>query len=220
MARSKKLEERRGRMAEILAELKRLYPTAHCSLNFETPYQLLIATILSAQCTDDRVNKVTPALFERYPDAQAASKAKPADLERLVASTGFFRAKAKSILETSRLLVEHHGGQVPQELESLVKLRGVGRKTANVVLGNAYGIPGMVVDTHVGRLSRRMGMTKASDPVKVEHDLMELVPREDWVLFSHLLICHGRAVCDARKPDCGGCTLANLCPKTGVRAKK
>lgn len=203
----------------LIAHLKHLYPDAHCALDFETPFQLLIATILSAQCTDARVNLVTKVLFKKYPDAVAMSKATLPDLESIIKSTGFFRAKARSLLETSIRLVEKYGGTVPADLEILKNLRGVGRKTANVVLGNAYGIPGMVVDTHVGRLSRRLGLTRATDPVKVEFALMKLVPKEDWVMFSHWLISHGRAVCDARKPKCQECPLAESCPKNGVPKK-
>lgn len=210
-------------MALTLQRLKRLYPDAHCSLTYETPFQLLCATILSAQCTDERVNKVTPPLFKRYPDALAMSRAKPADLEELVRTTGFYNAKAKSLLETSKALVAMSGvdsarGEVPQDLEVLVGLRGVGRKTANVVLGNAYGIAsGVVVDTHVGRLSRRLGFTKHQDPVKVEKDLEKIVPREDWIVLPHLFILHGRAVCMARSPRCERCVLNEGCPKKGVK---
>ena len=211
---AKPLEKRR--MAEVLRILKREYPEARCSLDYETPFQLMVATILSAQCTDERVNKVTPELFKRYPDARAMAAAPLNEIEKLVQSTGFFRNKALSISETSRVLVEKYGGKVPRELDQLVALRGVGRKTANVVLGNAYGVPGLVVDTHVGRLSRRLGFTRQQDPVKVELEMMEWVPREDWTLFSHLLICHGRAVCTARGPRCEVCPLARLCPKIGV----
>lgn len=203
-------------MARVLSVLKREYPEAKCSLDFETPFQLLIATILSAQCTDERVNKVTPPLFRKFPDARAMAKAKPAQIEDLIRTTGFFRSKTKSILETSKVLVEKHGGEVPRNLEELVVLRGVGRKTANVVLGNAFDTPGLVVDTHVGRISRRLGFTKESDPVKVEYAMEEVVPREDWTVFSHLLIAHGRAVCDARKPACEECQLKALCPRVGV----
>jgi endonuclease III len=198
--------------------LQRLYPGARCSLDYQTPFQLLVATILSAQCTDERVNMVTPELFRRYPTPRDVAEAEPAEIEELIRSTGFFRSKTKSLQACSRDLVEKHGGAVPRSLEELTPLRGVGRKTANVVLGNAYGIPGVVVDTHVTRLSRRMGLTRQGDPVKIEHDLMEKVPRKDWTLFSHLLIHHGRAVCQARKPRCPDCALARVCPKVGVPA--
>lgn len=201
---------------KIISLLKKNYPEAHCYLNFETPFQLLVATILSAQCTDDRVNKVTPALFKKFPTPEKMSKATLKELEQLISSTGFFRMKAQSIFETSKILAKDFEGEVPKELDKLVKLRGVGRKTANVVLGNAYGIPGMVVDTHVGRLSRRLGLTKKLDPVKVEEDLMKCIPKEDWVQFSHLLIAHGRALCTARRAKCEECFMNDFCPKKGV----
>jgi endonuclease III len=202
-----------ARVLQIISLLKREYPEAHCYLHFETPFQLLVATILSAQCTDDRVNKVTPALFARFPDAESMAKGKLSEIEKLISSTGFFRMKAKSLSETSRVLMETYGGELPRSLEKLTALRGVGRKTANVVLGNAFGIPGMVVDTHVGRLTRRMGLTLEKDPVKVEADLEKLVPRDDWVAFSHLLIAHGRAICTARKAKCDECFLYRFCDR-------
>ena len=205
-----------ARVRRITRGLAKLYPDAHCALNFENPLQLLIATILSAQCTDVRVNLVTPALFARYRDAQAFAVADIAELEKAIQSTGFFRNKAKSIQACCRLIVEHHGGQVPGSMDELFPLPGIGRKTANVVLGNAFGIPGITVDTHVGRLSRRLGLTKHDDPVKVERDLMELIPQKDWTIFSHRMIFHGRQVCFARKPNCEGCALAKDCPKIGV----
>ena len=190
-----------------------LYPDAHCELDFETPLQLLVATILSAQCTDTRVNMVTPALFAAYPTAQALADAPIERLEELVKTTGFFRMKAKNIQGMARALVERHGGEVPSDMEALVRLPGVGRKTANVVLGNAFRVNhGVVVDTHVGRLATRLGLTRETDPVKVEEALMPLFPRESWTMLSHLLIFHGRRVCDARKPRCGECTLADVCP--------
>jgi len=204
------------RVRAVLEQLRELYPDAKCALDFRSPLELLIATILSAQCTDERVNKVTPALFAAYPDASAFAAADPAALEKAIHSTGFFRNKAKSIREASADIVSQHGGQVPRTLEELTALRGVGRKTANVVLGNAYGIPGVVVDTHVARLSHRLGLTNETDPVKIEFALMPLVPRELWTLFSHWLILHGRAVCNARKPLCSQCPLAPHCPRLGV----
>ncbi len=200
-------------MTLILSELKRTYPESHCALNFETPFQLLMATILSAQCTDIRVNLVTPALFKRFPNARAMARAKQPEVEELVRTTGFFRNKALSMIEASKAIIEDHGGELPRTIEELTALRGVGRKTANVLLGNAFGVPGLVVDTHVGRLSRRMGFTLQTDPVKVEHEMERLVPREDWTLFSHLLIDHGRAICDARRPLCQECQIARYCPK-------
>lgn len=204
------------RMGEVLRLLKQEYPEAHCSLNFETPFQLLISTILSAQCTDARVNLVTPALFEKYPTAKAMMKADIKDLERLIRTTGFFRAKAQSLLQSSRDLVDRFDGDVPRDLESLVQLRGVGRKTANVVLGVAYGHAGLVVDTHVKRLTGRMGFTKSSNPVQIEQEMMALVPKEDWTLFAHLMIDHGRKVCIARRALCDECIVNRFCPKVGV----
>jgi endonuclease-3 len=204
------------RVRAILEQLRELYPAAKCALDFETPLQLLVATILSAQCTDQRVNMVTPALFAAYPDAAALAAAEPAALEKAIHSTGFFRNKAKSIREAAADIVQKHGGEVPRTLEELTALRGVGRKTANVVLGNAYGIPGLVVDTHVTRLANRLGLTNEQDAVKIEFALMPLVPREAWTMFSHWLILHGRAVCNARKPLCSACPLAPHCPRLGV----
>jgi endonuclease III len=206
------------RVRAVIEQLQELYPDARCALDFRTPLELLVATILSAQCTDERVNKVTPALFASYPDAAAFAAADPAALEKAIHSTGFFRNKAKSIREACADIVAKHGGQVPRTLEDLTALRGVGRKTANVVLGNAYGVPGVVVDTHVTRLSHRLGLTNETDPVKIEFALMPLVPRELWTLFSHWLILHGRAVCNARKPLCSQCPLAPHCPRLGVTA--
>lgn len=204
---------RRKRCDQILALLKKMYPDAHCALNHNSPLELLIATILSAQCTDVRVNMVTPALFKRFPDARSFAAADITEIEHIIKSTGFFRAKAKSIHQTARQLVALHGGQVPDTMEALTALRGVGRKTANVVLGNAFGKQiGIVVDTHVGRLARRLGLSRHEDPEKVERDLMELIPSEDWTLVSHLLISHGRKLCAARKPACEKCDLAALCP--------
>jgi endonuclease-3 len=198
--------------------LARLYPDARCALEHENPLQLLIATILSAQCTDARVNQVTPALFACYPRAESFANADPGALETAIQSTGFFRNKARNIMACCRQLVERHGGQVPGTMEDLVQLPGVGRKTANVILGSAFDTPGITVDTHVGRLSRRLGLTTETDPEKVERDLMALIPRKDWTMFSHRLIFHGRQVCHARKPNCAGCALAALCPKVGVQA--
>jgi endonuclease-3 len=201
----------------VLEALDRAYPDARCELNFETPLQLLIATILSAQCTDARVNMVTPALFAHYPDAAAFAAADPATLEGEVRSTGFYRNKARAIRECCADIVTLHGGEVPRTLEALTALRGVGRKTANVVLGNAFGIPGLVVDTHVSRLAHRLALTRESDAVKIEFALMPIVPRERWTVFSHWLILHGRRVCNARKPRCSVCTLAADCPRLGVK---
>jgi endonuclease-3 len=215
--RRKKGKELRAHALEILSRLKREYPDAHCELDFETPLQLLIATILSAQCTDKRVNMVTPELFRTYPDAESLSAAEREKLEELIRSTGFFRNKTKSLLGMSAAVAERHGGDVPATMEELVQLPGVGRKTANVVLGNAFGINvGVVVDTHVGRLSVRLGLTDETDPVKVEQALMPLFPREDWTLVSHLLIFHGRRTCIARAPKCASCVLNDVCPSARV----
>ncbi|MEM6655234.1 MAG: endonuclease III [Planctomycetota bacterium] len=201
----------------VLRRLKAEYPDADCALNHDTPLQLLVATILSAQCTDARVNLVTPALFAKYPDAHALAAAPLESIEKLVQSTGFFRNKAKNIKSCCQTLVENYGGEVPRTLEELVPLAGIGRKTANVVLGVAYGIAsGVVVDTHVGRLSRRMGLTAETDPVKVERDLIALLPKRQWVDFSHRMIYHGRAVCDARRPKCDACSMRRFCPRVGV----
>jgi len=198
---------------KIVALLKAEYPDAHCELDFRTPYELIVATILSAQCTDARVNMVTPTLFARYPTAKALSEANPAELEDIIRSTGFFRNKTKSLIGMASALVADHRGQVPDEMEALRVLPGVGRKTANVVLGNAFGKnEGVTVDTHVTRLSNLLGLTTETDPVKIEQDLMRLVDREDWTLVSHLLIWHGRRVCIARRPKCGRCVLAKVCP--------
>jgi len=207
-----------ARPIDFAKRLQKLYPDARCALNHETPWQLLIATILSAQCTDVRVNLVTPALFKRYPGAKAMAEADRAELEKLIQSTGFYRNKAANILACCKTLVDKHHGEVPRTLEELTPLGGVGRKTANVVLGNAYGIPGLPVDTHVGRLSRRMGLTTQTDPVKVEKELMEELPPKEWTLFSLRMIDHGRAVCFARKPQCASCDLADICPKIDVAA--
>lgn len=207
-----------SRTLAILAELRKEYPEAKCSLDHANPLQLLVSTILSAQCTDERVNKVTPALFRKYADARAFAAAKPGELEADIRSTGFFNNKAKSIRGACRMIVEKHGGKVPDTMEALLELPGVARKTANVVLGNAFGKnEGVVVDTHVTRLSRRMGLTRQKTPEKIEKALVKLVPRAEWALFSHLLIHHGRAVCDARLSRCAECRLAALCPKTGVK---
>mgnify|MGYP001008360775 CR=1 FL=1 len=203
------------RARRINRELALVYPDATCELDFETPFQLLVATVLSAQCTDVRVNQVTPALFAHYPDAVAMAGASRDSLEELIRPTGFFRSKATSLLELSRDIVERHDGEVPGRLKDLVELRGVGRKTANVVLGNAFGVPGITVDTHMGRLARRLGLTVNEDPVVVERDLNALIERKEWTLWSHRVIFHGRRRCTARRPDCSGCEIAALCPSAG-----
>ncbi|OAB63522.1 endonuclease III [Leptolyngbya valderiana BDU 20041] len=213
---SKTAKARRERASKLLFRLEQLYPDATCSLTYDTPVQLLVATILSAQCTDERVNAVTPELFRRYPDAPALAGADLAELEQLVRSTGFYRNKAKNIQGSCRAIVERFGGEVPQKMELLVELPGVARKTANVVLAHAFGInAGVTVDTHVKRLSRRFGLTTHDNPVKVERDLMELLPQAEWENWSIRSIYHGRAVCKARSPQCDGCTLADLCPSAG-----
>jgi len=205
------------RTLEILARLANAYPDAHCALDHRTPFELLAATILSAQCTDVRVNMVTPALFARYPTARDLAAADQSDVEDLIRSTGFFRSKAKNLIGMATALVTEYGGKVPADMEALRQLPGVGRKTANVVLGNAFGIDeGIVVDTHVTRLSRLLGLTKANDAEKIERDLMALVPRDQWTMVSHWLIFHGRQVCIARRPRCGECVLASLCPSALV----
>jgi endonuclease III len=210
----------RTRASRIVRKLARLYPDAHCTLHYANPLQLLVATILSAQCTDERVNQITPTLFARYPDAIAFATAVPAELEKMIQSTGFFRNKAKNIIACCRQLMELHGGQVPGTMEELVPLPGVGRKTANVLLGNAFDVPGIPVDTHVGRLSHRMGLTAHSDPVKIERDLMALIPRKEWTMFGHRMIFHGRQVCHARKPLCEDCALAKFCPRVGLEKEE
>jgi endonuclease-3 len=203
--------------AEIYRRLAEHYPDAHCALDFSTPFQLLVATILSAQCTDKRVNMVTPALFRKYRTPKAMAAANPEELEDMIKSTGFFRNKTKSLLGMSAAVTEQHGGRIPDEMDALVKLPGVGRKTANVVLGNAYGKnEGVVVDTHVGRVSARLGLTKNTDPVKVEQDLVQLFPRKNWTMVSHLMIEHGRRICEARRPKCEVCFLNDLCPSSRV----
>lgn len=203
---------------EYIRRLEQTYPDARCSLEHTNAYELLVATILSAQCTDARVNIVTPALFERFPDAAALAEADREDLENRIKSTGFFRNKTKSLLGMARALVDKHRGAVPSTMEELTKLPGVGRKTANVILGNAFGQnEGVVVDTHVTRVAFRLGLTRETDAVKIEQDLMKIVPREKWTLFSHLLIFHGRQICAARRPLCEQCPLWDLCPSSLVR---
>ena len=210
---SKKIQERAERVRKILPLLKKAYPQAKCSLEHGKPLELLVATILSAQCTDDRVNIVTKTLFKKYRTAGDYAAASQEELERDIQSTGFFRNKAKSIRAMAASLLEQHGGEVPRTMEALTQLAGVGRKTANVVLGNAFGLNvGVTVDTHVTRLSQRLGLTKHEDAVKIEQDLIPIVPQVDWALWSHLLIYHGRAVCQARKPKCAQCVLREWCP--------
>ena len=207
------LKRRARRMARMLADL---HPDAHCELDFDGPFQLAVATILSAQCTDVRVNATTPALFARYPDPAAMAAADRSQLEELIRPTGFFRNKANSLLGLSAALLAQHDGEVPGTMDQLVKLPGIGRKTANVILGDAFGVPGITVDTHMSRLVRRFGWTEATDPVKIEFAVGELIPKRDWTMFSHRVIFHGRRVCFARKPACGACGLARLCPAFGT----
>jgi endonuclease III len=204
------------RARRINRELAILYPDAHTDLNFSSPLELLVATILSAQCTDKRVNQVTPVLFARYRTAADYAAADRGEVEKIIQSTGFFRAKTTSIIGLGQALCERFGGEVPGRLRDLVTLPGVGRKTANVVLGDAFGVPGITVDTHFGRLSRRFGWTDQDDPVRIEHEVGSLFPRAEWTPLSHRMIAHGRRVCHARKPACGACELARLCPSFGT----
>lgn len=202
----------------VVERLAREYPEPECALVHDTPLELLVATILSAQCTDERVNMVTPALFRRYPDAAALASAGPAELEEMVRSTGFFRSKARAIREMCQDLLRNHGGEVPPRMEDLVRLRGVGRKTANVILGVSFGIPGFAVDTHVTRLTRLLGLTRSTDPVQIEADICSMVPPEEWTNLSLRLILHGRRVCVARRPRCAECILNDVCPSANLAA--
>lgn len=215
--------ERRRRALRIVRRLAAAYPDARCALDFRTPFELLVATILSAQCTDKKVNEVTPALFARYPTPQALAAAPPADVEAMIRPTGFYRQKARAIQATARELAERFGGRVPGTMEELLTLHGVARKTANVVLGNAFGVPGLTVDTHMKRVNSRLGLTTHDDPVKIERDLMALIPQAEWTAYSHRVIHHGRVCCDARKPRCAACPLAADCPwpraRAGVRSE-
>jgi endonuclease-3 len=212
------IQAQHQRMREVLRVLEHTYPDAECSLTFKNPFQLLVAVILSAQCTDERVNRVTPQLFERFPGPREMAEADVKDIEHAIRSINFFRNKAIALHATARAIMQQHGGEVPRELDQLILLRGVGRKTANVVRGVAFGEPGLVVDTHVGRISRRLGFTRSMDPVDVEHELGEIVPRENWTEYAHLMISHGRAICTARRAFCSKCPLSRLCPKIGVGA--
>lgn len=212
----KSREELKARAGRISAALAKLYPAARISLDFQTPWQCLAATILSAQCTDERVNQVTPALFAKYPDPPAMASADPSDVERMIVTTGFFRQKTKSLKAAAQDVVERFGGRVPDTMEDLVTLRGVGRKTANVVLGHVYGKPGMVVDTHVRRVSYRLGLTSSREPDEIEQDLCAILPPSDWTPFSMRLILHGRAICKAPTPRCAQCVLLPDCSRSGV----
>jgi endonuclease-3 len=212
----KSLPENKVKAKAIYRQLTKSYPNVRCELDYNSAFQLLVATVLSAQCTDKRVNQTTPALFKKYPNPKKMAKADLIDIQRLVKSTGFYRAKAKNIKTLSNKIMEEFDGDVPRDLEDLITLPGVGRKTANVVLGHAFGIPGITVDTHFGRLSRRFGWSKQSDPVKVEFEVGELIPEKEWTNLSQRMIWHGRRVCHARKPACGACPLAKLCPSYGI----
>jgi endonuclease-3 len=210
------LPEKKVRAKVIYRQLSKNYPNVRCELDYKNAFQLLVATVLSAQCTDKRVNQTTPALFKKYPNPQKMAKADLRDIQNLVKSTGFFRAKAKNIKGLSNKIMEEFDGKVPSNLEDLITLPGVGRKTANVVLGHAFGIPGITVDTHFGRLSRRFGWSKQNNPVKVEFEVGELIPQREWTNLSQRMIWHGRRVCHSRKPACGACALAKLCPSYGI----
>jgi endonuclease-3 len=212
----KSLPEKKVRAKAIYRQLTKNYPNVRCELDYNSAFQLLVATVLSAQCTDKRVNQTTPALFKKYPNPKKMAKADLKDIQKLVKSTGFFRAKAKNIKGLSNKIMEEFDGDVPSKLEQLITLPGVGRKTANVVLGHAFGIPGITVDTHFGRLSRRFGWSKQNDPVKVEFEVGELIAEKEWTNLSQRMIWHGRRVCHARKPACGACPLAKLCPSYGI----
>ena len=221
MSITRKWAAKTQRALEVLIQLKRLYPDAPCTLNYETPVQLLVATMLSAQCTDERVNRVTPGLFERFPDALSLASADIDVLESVIRPTGFYRNKAKNIRAACQRLVSQYGGEVPQQMEALLSLPGVARKTANVVSANAFGvIQGVTVDTHVKRLSQRLGLTEHTDPVRIERDLMRLLPQPEWENFSIRLIYHGRAICQARSPRCNECILAPLCPSAQLISKQ
>lgn len=207
----------KDRLPEIIRLLREAHPDARCALDYSSPLQLLVATILSAQCTDERVNKVTPALFARFPTAEALAGADREELEQIIHSTGFYRNKAKNVQEACRRIVTEYGGEVPSDMDKLLTLTGVARKTANVVLGNCFAIAdGVVVDTHVKRLAERLGLSAQTDPEKIERDLMAITPREEWIDLSHLLIFHGRRFCDARKPKCAQCSVSHLCPAANV----
>jgi endonuclease-3 len=213
----KSQEAEQARIAQLLDLLAGAYPEAECTLNFTTPWELLVATILAAQCTDERVNQVTPGLLARFPRPEDFADAPLEEIEEAIRPTGYYKNKAKALQTCARQVVEQFGGEVPNTLEELTTLHGVGRKTANVLLGNAFGVPGITVDTHVKRLSQRMGLTEQTDPYKIEQDLMPVVPPADWTIFSHRMITHGRAVCTARQPRCAECALAEVCPKVGVK---
>ena len=213
---SPKITAEQSSARSIYRILTKEYPDARCELDFNSPLELLVATVLSAQCTDKRVNSVTPILFKTFPTLEMLAGAKLSKVEEIIYSTGFYRSKAKNIKDLANKILSDFNGEVPKTLAQLVTLPGVGRKTANVVLGNAFGVPGLTVDTHFGRLSRRFGWSEATDPVKVENDVAKLIPEKEWTLLSHKLIWHGRRICHSRKPECGICPLAKLCPSAGI----
>jgi len=214
------LQQKSIRAAEIVHRLKMEYPDSRCSLTFQSPFQLLVATMLSAQCTDERVNLVTPVLFSRFPDAHSMAGATVMEIAEIIRSTGFFNSKSKNISNMSRLVVAENDGEIPLTMEELVKLPGVGRKTANVLLGTGFGMPGIVVDTHVTRLAGLLALTKQKDAVKIERDLEKILNKEDWIIFTHLIIDHGRAICKARRPQCSDCVLEDLCPSASPAGNK
>lgn len=215
---SETLDAKKKRVRKVITRLKKHYPNAECALIHENPFQLLVATILSAQCTDERVNSVTPTLFRKFPDAEALSQATQQQVEKIVQPLGFFRAKATNLRGMAKRVVETYGGELPQNLDDLITLPGVGRKTANVLLGTAFGIPsGVVVDTHVRRISNLLGFTESQNPEIIERELMSLLPRKEWIDYSHRLIHHGRAICIARRPKCQSCPLLPLCPRVGLK---
>ena len=214
------LAAKKKRVHAIFRRLHKAYPDSQCALHFSTPWELLVATVLSAQCTDKLVNQVTTALFKQYPNVRAFATSDPGEVEKAVRSTGFYRNKTRNILGASKAILERFSGKVPERMEDLVTIPGVGRKTANVILGNAFGIPGIPVDTHMIRINRLLGLTRHEDPVKIEFDLMELVPKKDWTLYSHLIIYHGRARCFARRPDCWHCEIQMWCPFGRKQFKK
>jgi endonuclease III len=213
------VQAKKRRARAVFRRLHKAYPDIRCALCFSTPWELLVATVLSAQCTDKLVNRVTPVLFKKYQNVRAFAAAVPGDVEKAIHSTGFFRNKTKNILAAARAVLDRFGGEVPARMEDLLTIPGVGRKTANVILGNAFGVPGIPVDTHMIRINQRLGLTRHTDPVKIEFDLMEWVPQRDWTLYSHLIIHHGRVRCYARRPDCPHCEIRALCPSADLAGR-
>jgi len=216
VSKKQPMKDKQARVQALIARLRQAYPDAHCALHYKNPLELMVATILSAQCTDERVNKVTPALFKRFKTARAYAEGSLEEIQGLIRSTGFYQNKARNIQGAAQKIEKEFFGKVPQTMAELVGLPGVGRKTANVILGNAFGIPGMPVDTHMIRVNNRLGLTREKDPVKIEAELTALVPQAEWTLYSHWIISHGRARCQARKPDCESCEIADLCPRVGM----